>query len=116
MNNLRTFAAFCLMRAPMHLVFFMIRPVSVQALPNYRIHIRYSDGAQDEVDLSELAGKGVFAAWNDPDYFRRVEIGAHRQIRWSDEVELCPDAVYLKLTGNTPEEYFAAVPREAAHA
>src|SRR6266404_212239 len=100
----------------MHLRFLMIRPVSVQALPNYRIHIRYSDGAEGEVDLSEFAGKGVFAAWNDPDFFRRVEIGPYRQIRWSDDVELCPDAVYLKLTGKTPEEYFAAAPREAAHA
>ena len=94
----------------------MIRPVSVQALPNYRIRIRYSDGAEGEVDLSEFVGRGVFAAWNNPDFFRNVHIGEHRQIHWSDDVELCPDAIYLKLTGKTPEEYFAAAPHETAHA
>ena len=94
----------------------MLRPVSVRALPNYRIYIQYSDGSQGEVDLSDFAGRGVFIAWDQPDFFRQVHIGEHRQIRWNDEVELCPDSVYLRLTGKTPEEYFASPTAEATHA
>ena len=94
----------------------MLHPVFVQARPNYRLYLRYSDGAEGEVDLSDLAGKGVFAAWNDVEFYGQVAIGEHRQIRWSDEIELCPDALYRKLTGKTPEEYFATSVAESAHA
>jgi hypothetical protein len=94
----------------------MLHPVSVQALPDYQIHIKYSDGAEGDVDLSEFAGRGVFAAWNDLEFFRLVHIGEHRQIRWNDEVELCPDAIYMRLTGKTPKEYFASRDAEPVHA
>jgi hypothetical protein len=40
----------------------MIRPISVSALPGYRIKVVFSDGAQGAVDLSDLAGRGVFKA------------------------------------------------------
>jgi hypothetical protein len=40
-------------------------PVEVQPLKNYRLKVRFSDGIQGVVDLSEFAGKGVFALWND---------------------------------------------------
>ena len=94
----------------------MRKPVSVQALSGYRIHLKYDDGAEGDVDLSEWAGKGPFVAWNDAAFFQRVEIGLHREIRWSDEIELCPDALYMRITGMTPERYFATVPLETAHA
>ena len=40
----------------------MPKPVEVKALPQYRIWLRYDDGVQDEVDLSDVAGRGVFQA------------------------------------------------------
>jgi hypothetical protein len=94
----------------------MIHPVSIEALPGYRIHVRYSDGAEGEIDLSDFAGKELFAAWRDPKFFQQVHIGEHRQIRWDDNIELCPDAMYMRLTGKTPEEYFAMPASEPAHA
>jgi hypothetical protein len=68
------------------------------------------------VDLSELAGQGVFKAWEDEKFFRQVHVGPARQIRWNDEIELCPDAIYLKLTGKTPEDLFPNLRREPSHA
>lgn len=94
----------------------MIKPVSVMALPNYRIRIAFSDGVAGEVDLSDLAGQGVFEVWKDPGVFEGVHLGAGRQIRWSDEIELCPDAVYMRLTGRTPEELFPHLKPENADA
>jgi len=87
----------------------MIRPVSVRAVSRYRIYLNFSDGTEGEVDLSDLAGKGVFVAWNDRAFFERVRIGEHREIKWSDEIELCSDSLYLKLTGKAPEELFPAL-------
>lgn len=40
----------------------MIRPTEVKAREGYRIWLRYSDGSAGEVDLSHLAGRGVFKA------------------------------------------------------
>ena len=33
-------------------------------------------------------------------------IGEHGQVAWSDEIDLCPDALYLRLTDKAPEEVF----------
>jgi hypothetical protein len=84
----------------------MFRPVEVKAQPNYRLWIRYSDGAEGEVDLSEFAGKGVFSVWNDYHVFENVTIGSHGELVWGDDIDMCPDALYLRLTGKTPEEVF----------
>ena len=84
----------------------MFVPDSVKALPKFRLWIRYSDGIEGEVDLSHLAGKDIFKAWADPGVYEQVHVGEHGEIRWSDEMELCPDALYLRLTGKSPEDVF----------
>lgn len=89
----------------------MIRPVFARALPNYRLYLEFSDGSKGEVDLSDLASKGVFEPWNNPSCFEKVHIGSHREIKWNDEIELCPDLLYLRLTGKTPEELFPRLQR-----
>lgn len=94
----------------------MIRPISLSVLPNYRLEVAFSDGTQGIVDLSDLVGQGVFEAWKDKGVFARAHIGPGRQIRWSEEIELCPDAIYLRLTGKTPEEIFPQLAREPGHA
>lgn len=81
----------------------MVRPTSVKALPDFRIWLRYSDGVEGEVDLSDLAGRGVFAAWNDPAFFNSVQLGAHGAIEWSPEIDICPDSMYLQITGKPVE-------------
>lgn len=94
----------------------MIRPILVRALPNYHIYLEFSDGTSGEVDVSDLAGRGVFKAWDDYHFFKQVHIGEHREIKWNDEIELCSDSVYLRLTGKTPEDLFPKLRREQPHA
>ena len=84
----------------------MFKPVKVTPLPGYKIRVQYSDGVEGEVDLSHLVGKGVFSVWNDPNAFENVRIGPSGEIKWSDEVELCPDSLYMEITGKSPEEIF----------
>ncbi len=84
----------------------MIQPLQVRPLPNCRIYLQFSDGAKGTVDLSDLRGKGVFEIWNDDAVFGKVRLGDHREVRWNDEIELCADMLYLRLTGQTPEELF----------
>ncbi len=82
----------------------MIRPTEVQAREGYRIWLRYSDGAMGELDLSRLAGRGVFQAWKDRGFFETVHVSESGSIAWSDDIELCPDALYMRLTGKPIEE------------
>ncbi len=82
------------------------RPVGVKALPGFRIWLRYDDGTSGEVDLSDLAGRGVFKAWEDRTFFDAVRLGSHGAIEWGGNIDLCPDAMYLRLTGKSPEEVF----------
>jgi hypothetical protein len=85
----------------------MIRPTHVEALPGYRIHLTYADGAEGVVDLSANVGRGVFAALSDEAFFRTVHLGQYGQIAWSENIEICPDAAYEEITGR---------PTEASHA
>ncbi len=94
----------------------MFKPVQVTPLPNYKIHVRFSDDVEGDVDLSHLVGKGVFAIWNDPNNFANVSIGPSGEIKWSDDVELCPDALYLEITGKSPEEVFPNLLKAPVHA
>ena len=80
--------------------------VAVKPLSNYNIWIKYSDGAEGQVDFSHLAGKGVFKFWNDYRNFQRVYISEAGAIAWSEDIEVCPDATYMSLTGKSVEDLF----------
>lgn len=84
----------------------MIRPTDVEAREGYRIWLRYSDGVEGEIDLSDLVGKGVFAAWNEPDFFEKVHVTEHRAIAWDGDIEICPDTIYMELTGKTLDKIY----------
>ncbi len=94
----------------------MLKPTKVEARPKYRLYLEYSDGTAGEVDLSALAGRGVFTAWSDPSFFSQVHIGPSRHVAWNDDIELCADALYLKLTGKTPEDLFPSLRSEEVSA
>lgn len=94
----------------------LIRPVLVRPLPDYRLYLEFSDGTKGQVDLSDLATKEVLKPWSQTNFFEKVHIGLNREIKWNDEIELCADSLYLKLTGKTPEELFPKLHREQPHA
>ena len=87
----------------------MKKAVEVKALDGYRIWLRFADGVEGEVDLSHLAGRGVFKAWTDRKVFERVQVDRSGAIVWNEELEICPDALYLRLTGKAPEDLFPAL-------
>jgi hypothetical protein len=90
--------------------------VKVKPLDNRRVWLRFSDGMEGIADLSELSGKGVFKAWDADDAFNKVRVGEGGGIQWTDQIDLCPDALYLKVTGKAPEELFPALRNVMQHA
>jgi len=82
------------------------KPVAVKPLEGYRLWIQYSDGVKGVVDLKDLVGKGVFTLWSDYQQFQKVYIGPGAEIAWGEGIDICPDALYLRITGKKPEELF----------
>jgi hypothetical protein len=88
----------------------------VKVLPGYRLDLEFEDGVSGTVDLSENVGKGVFALWRDPLFFEQVAIGSAGELVWGEKIDLCPDALYLKVTGKQPEDLFPALRNLSTHA
>ncbi len=94
----------------------MQRITHVQVLERYQLRLTFHDGKGGRVDLSDLVGKGVFALWNDYEEFRSVKIGDTGELIWGDQVDLCPDALYMKVTGKKPEDLFPRLRNKILHA
>ncbi len=84
----------------------MHKIVDVKVGAGYILSIVFDDGVQGTVDLSDLAGKGVFACWLDRSFFESVRIGSSGELVWGHSIDLCPDALYMRVTGKSLEEVF----------
>jgi hypothetical protein len=93
-----------------------LKIIEVRPLDGYKMWLKFDDGVVGEVDLSHLAGKGVFVFWNSDENFKNVSIENGRSLVWSDEIDIDADALYLKLTSKKPEELFPALKEEPSHA
>lgn len=94
----------------------MRRVKYVRVLEGFRLSLAFDDGRTGTVDLAHLAGKGVFALWLDRKTFESVGIGPSGELVWADRIDLCPDALYLKATGQAVSALFPAAPAEPARA
>ena len=94
----------------------MRRITEVEVLGGYTLKLSFDNGISGVADLSALVGKGVFALWNNEAAFRSFQIGSSGELTWGGQVDLCPDALYMKVTGQKPQDIFPALRTEAAHA
>ena len=72
------------------------RVAEVEALPEFRLRVRFNDGTAGIVDMAmfvNLEAAGVFAALRDEETFRqaRVRLGA---VSWPGDLDLAPDAMH----------------------
>lgn len=78
------------------------KPIKVHSLEKYKLELTYSDGTVGIVDLSHLANKGVFSIWEEAGAFDKVYIDAETNaIAWNEDVDVCPDNLFLKLKNTT---------------
>jgi len=55
-------------------------------------------------------------AWKQDGVFEQVRITELGALEWPGELDLCADALYLKLTGKQPEDIFSALRKHVTHA
>lgn len=88
----------------------------VRPSENYKLFLRFDDGVSGIVDLRDMTGHGVFESWNRDGVFEQVQVTKFGALEWPGEIDLCPDALYLRLTGKQPEDIFPALRERATHA
>jgi hypothetical protein len=89
---------------------------NADALPGYRLKLRFVNGESGLVELSEFVGRGVFAAWEQPGVFEQVAVTAEGAVEWPGQLDMCADALYLRMTGKKPEELFPSLQSRFSHA
>ena len=92
-----------------------MRITEAKALPAYQLKLTFDNGESGVVDLSTLVGQGVFSTWEDPSAFQSVRVTTEGALEWPGEIDLCPDALYLQMTGKSADEVFPAL-KQNAHA
>jgi hypothetical protein len=75
------------------------RVAHVEVLPGLRLHVRFNDGTEGNVELSRFlnsASAGVFTALRDATLFAqaRIESGA---VTWPGDLDLAPDAMHRAI-------------------
>ncbi len=88
----------------------MIKIIEIQPLPNYKLHIKYNNGVEGDLDLSEMVGKGVFSNFKDVGYFNNVWIGETGAPTWSGDIDIDIINSYLKITGKTFDQFLKEEP------
>jgi hypothetical protein len=94
----------------------MRKVLQVEARGDYTLRLVFDDGVAGVCTLAHLVGRGVFASWNDHEVFSAVKIGPHGELVWPGDIDLCPDALYLKVTKRQPAQEFPALSRQVSHA
>lgn len=73
--------------------------VAIEPRAGFRLWVRFADGVEGEADLSDIAGRGVFARWTErPEEFDAVTIHpkTHTPV-WPGGLDVAPDALYSEV-------------------
>jgi hypothetical protein len=89
----------------------MKKITALKVLDNYHVWLRFSDGMEGKVDFSSKPRTGVFAFWNSYENFRKARIGDCGELLWNDQLDFCPDSLWLQVTGEKPEVLLAQNPQ-----
>ena len=75
--------------------------VEAHNLEGYRVHLRFEDGVEGDVDLGRLIRfEGIFAPLRDPKEFARMSVNAEiGTICWPNGADLDPDVLYAQISG-----------------
>ena len=76
-----------------------------EAKDDYKLYLLFEDGVERVVELKKWKGKGVFEYWNDELNFKKFKVTQDKKLEWNENIDMDPDAFYLKLINKTFEEY-----------
>jgi Protein of unknown function (DUF2442) len=83
--------------------------ISAQAIHPHQIHLRFEDGIEGTIDLTQIIEfSGIFAPLQAPDYFATLQVNPEiGTITWSNGADLDPDVLYAIVTQQPIPDYSA---------
>jgi hypothetical protein len=91
-----------------------VKVTTAKPVGGYRLEVDFDNGIRGTIDLSDYAGIGVFQPWLEPGFFEQVSVSAEGALSWPGGLDLCADALYLRLTSKSAEKIFPALRRNKA--
>ncbi|CCU83434.1 conserved hypothetical protein [Mesotoga infera] len=86
----------------------MIRIAQAVATEELELELTFENGVSGTVDFSELATSPLFSPLANDEFFESVTIVRDgRALAWGEELEICADSLFLRITGKKPEEIFS---------
>lgn len=77
------------------------RAIAVKVIDDCQLLVTFNNQEQRIFDVTAYLDFPVFQILRDSSFFRKVHI-AHGTLVWSDDVDFCPDTVYLKSVPVNP--------------
>lgn len=72
----------------------------IRVLDRWKVWLRFADGSEGEVDLSNVAGRGQFKRWDDDAFWRAATIDPETgTLCWPGGIDLDPHVLYHEVTG-----------------
>ncbi len=71
--------------------------IDLKPLDNFQLWLKYSDGKEGTIDLSDVAHTELFSDWQQPGVFDAVKIGEYGEVYWTPDANLCADSLYLDI-------------------
>ena len=84
--------------------------VSVQALPEHRLRIRFDDGTEGVVNVADMVEfTGVFEPLRAQEFFAKASVNTELgTVCWPNKADLGSDVLYAKVAGVPLPEYAPA--------
>lgn len=89
---------------------------AAEYLEGYKIKLTFENGKSGVVDFQSYTERsGLFAKLADSDYFKAFTVNADiGTLTWNDELDVAPDTLYAKATGEPLPNWTETVPTETA--
>jgi len=82
----------------------MLELVHAEYVQDHTISVKFNNGAEGLVDLTEALWGPVFEPLKDPAVFKRFEVSdVIHTIRWENDADLAPEYIYDKMVEQRPE-------------
>jgi len=78
----------------------MHRVINVEIKPGYILAITFDDGTYGEVCIVDRLFGPMFETLKDPDFFAKARVDEFGAVRWPNNADLAPDALYRKVTAH----------------
>lgn len=80
--------------------------VAAEARAGFKVWVRFENGVEGEADLSDLAGKGVFARWaQNPEEFAQISVDPESgTVTWPGGLDVAPDRLYSEVVRTARRE------------